>query len=221
MRILLVEDDEPLARGVIATLKAAGLAVDHVADGEAALQVALSEPYNVVVLDVGLPRRDGFAVLKALRAAGCRTPVLMLTARDAVQDRVTGLDLGADDYLLKPFEPTELAARIRALARRGTGDPSPRLALGSLVLDRSTSSAELQGRPLDLRRREWAVLEALASRAGKVIPRERLENEIFGYDDAVGPNALEVYVGRLRRKLEPQGPQIRTIRGVGYMIDCA
>ncbi|MGH6997474.1 MAG: response regulator transcription factor, partial [Phenylobacterium sp.] len=221
LRILVVEDDAALARGVIATFKQDGYAVDHVVEGEAALEIEASEPYNTIVLDVTLPGLNGFEVLKKIRARGGKTPILMLTARDAVQDRVTGLDLGADDYMLKPFDPVELSARVRALMRRGSGDPAPTLVLGALSVDRSAGLAHLEGRPLDLRRREWAVLEGLATRAGKVVTRERLENEVFGYDDPVGPNALEVYVGRLRKKLEPSGPLIRTIRGVGYMIDCS
>jgi DNA-binding response OmpR family regulator len=221
LRILVVEDDAALARGVIATFKKDGYAVDHVVEGEAALDIEASEPYNTIVLDVTLPGLSGFEVLKKIRARGSKTPILMLTARDTVQDRVTGLDLGADDYVLKPFDPIELSARVRALMRRGSGDPAPTLTLGALSVDRSAGVAHLDGRPLDLRRREWAVLEGLATRAGKVVTRERLENEVFGYDDPVGPNALEVYVGRLRKKLEQTGPLIRTIRGVGYMIDCS
>ncbi|KRB52198.1 MAG: response regulator transcription factor [Pseudomonadota bacterium] len=221
MRILVVEDDAALARGVIATFKKDGYAVDHVVEGEAALDIEASEPYNTIVLDVTLPGLSGFEVLKKIRARGSKTPILMLTARDTVQDRVTGLDLGADDYVLKPFDPIELSARVRALMRRGSGDPAPTLTLGALSVDRSAGVAHLDGRALDLRRREWAVLEGLATRAGKVVTRERLENEVFGYDDPVGPNALEVYVGRLRKKLEATGPLIRTIRGVGYMIDCS
>jgi two-component system, OmpR family, response regulator len=221
VRILLVEDDAALARGLVATLRKDGFTVDHVDDGDAALVVAAEEPYAVVVLDVSLPTVDGFEVLRQLRNRNCHTPVLMLTARDTVRDRVAGLDLGADDYMLKPFDPTELAARLRALIRRGPGDPSPVVTLGALTFDRSTSIAHLNGRELDLRRRERTVLERLIARAGKVVTRDRLESEVFGYEDEVGPNALEVYVGRLRKKLEPDGPTIRNIRGVGYMIDLA
>lgn len=218
MRILVVEDDRALARGVIATFKADGFATDHVTDGETALDVEAEHAYNTIVLDANLPGISGFDVLKILRARGSRTPILMLTARDSVCDRIAGLDLGADDYVLKPFEPTELAARVRALVRRGLGDPKPMLTIGPLTLDRSAGVAYLNGELLDLRRREWMVLEVLATCAGRVAPRERIESQIFGYDEVVGPNALEVYVGRLRRKLEPDGPTIRTIRGVGYML---
>lgn len=219
MRVLLVEDDAALARGVVTMLRTEGFTVDRVSNGEDGLAAQSCQPYNAVLLDINLPGVSGFDVLKSLRASGAATPVMMLTARDAVSDRVAGLDLGADDYVLKPFEPVELAARVRALVRRGTGDPQPTLTVGALTLDRSAHTAHLSGRRLNLRPREWAVLEGLVTRAGKVARRERLEAEVFGFDDDVGPNALEVYVGRVRRKLEPDGPLIQTIRGVGYMIE--
>ncbi|MEJ8631859.1 response regulator transcription factor [Sphingomonas sp. I4] len=219
MRILIVEDDAPLARSIVALLRSVGHAVDHVSLGEDALMVLADEPYALVVLDVGLPELDGFAVLQALRRRGDRVPVLMLTARDALDDRVRGLDLGADDYLRKPFAPEELEARIRALGRRRGGDPTPELVIGSLVLNRSKGQAQVGNRPLDLRRREWAVLDALATRAGQIVPRETLQSEVFGYDEPVGPNAIEVNITRLRGKLAPDGPAIRTVRGVGYLLD--
>jgi two-component system OmpR family response regulator len=219
VRILIVEDDAALARSLVALLRGAGHAVDHVATGEDALMVTAGEPYALVVLDVGLPGQDGFAVLQALRRRGERVPVLMLTARDALDDRVRGLDLGADDYLRKPFAPVELEARIRALGRRRGGDPTPELVVGALVLNRSSGEAQVDGRALDLRRREWAVLDALAIRAGQIVPRETLLAEVFGFDEPVGPNALEVNITRLRTKLAPAGPAIRTIRGVGYILD--
>lgn len=219
MRILIVEDDAALARSLVALLRGAGHAVDHVDCGEDALMVVGDEPYGLVVLDVGLPGIDGFAVLQALRRRGERAPVLMLTARDALDDRIRGLDLGADDYLRKPFAPEELEARIRALGRRRGGDPTPELVVGALVLDRSAGVARVGERPLDLRRREWAVLDALAIRAGQIVSRETLQAEVFGYDDPVGPNAIEVNITRLRGKLGPDGPAIRTVRGVGYLLD--
>ncbi|WP_200909514.1 MULTISPECIES: response regulator transcription factor [unclassified Sphingomonas] len=219
MRILIVEDDAPLARSIAALLRSAGHAVDPVARGEDALIALADEPYALVILDVGLPDIDGFAVLQALRRRGDKVPVLMLTARDALDDRVRGLDLGADDYLRKPFAPEELEARIRALGRRRGGDPTPELVIGSLVLNRSTGQAQIGDRVLDLRRREWAVLDALAARAGQIVPRETLQSEVFGYDDPVGPNAIEVNITRLRGKLAPDGPAIRTVRGVGYLLD--
>lgn len=219
MRILIVEDDAALARGIAALLRAAGHAVDHVATGEDALMVAASEPYALVILDVTLPGIDGFEVLSTLRRQGERVPVLMLTARDALDDRVRGLDLGADDYLRKPFEPEELEARIRALGRRRGGDPTPELVVGALALNRSTGEARVGDRLLDLRRREWAVLDALATRAGQIVSRETLQAEVFGFDEPVGPNAIEVNITRVRGKLAPDGPAIRTVRGVGYLLD--
>lgn len=218
-RILLVEDDPALQRGLVATLRVQGYAVDTAGDGTSALKIALAEPYAALILDVGLPGLSGFEVLKRLRQRGCKTPILVLTARDTVEDRVTGLDLGADDYLLKPFEPSELEARLRALLRRSQGDPSPIVTVGSLVIDRSQGTATINGRALDLRRREWAVLERLVARPGKLVSKDRLTNEVFGFDEPVAPNAIEVYVARLRKKLEPDGPHIRTLRGLGYMLD--
>lgn len=215
----MIEDDAALARSISALLRAGGHAVDHVATGEDALSVVGSEPYALAILDVGLPDMDGFAVLAELRRRGEKLPVLMLTARDALDDRVRGLDLGADDYLRKPFDPEELEARVRALGRRRGGDPTPELSVGTLTLNRSAGTASVAGRSLDLRRREMAVLEALAMRAGQVVPRELLIGEVFGFDEPVGGNALEVHVTRLRGKLAPDGPGIRTVRGVGYMLD--
>ncbi len=219
MRILMVEDDAALARSIAALLRAGGHAVDHTASGEETLALVSGEPYALIILDVGLPDIDGFTVLERLRRRGEKVPVLMLTARDALDDRVRGLDLGADDYLRKPFEPSELEARVRALGRRRGGDPAAVVTIGALVLNRSSGQAEIAGRILDLRRREYAVLDTLATRAGQVVARELLLAEVFGYDEPVGPNAIEVNVTRLRGKLAPDGPQIRTIRGVGYLLD--
>ena len=217
-RILLVEDDPSLARGLGALLKAAGYSVDIAEDGEIALELALSEPYALITLDIGLPELDGFEVLRRLRAQQLKTPVLILTARDAVGDRVTGLDLGADDYLLKPFEPSELEARVRALLRRSQGQANLVVTIGNLTVDQSRAMAQVNGREINLRAREWAVLDRLIAQAGKVVSKRRLTSEVFGFDEPVAPNAIEVYVGRLRRKLEPDGPEIRTIRGLGYML---
>lgn len=218
-RILLVEDEPALARGLVATLKAAGYVVDLATDGESALEMAHDEPYALISLDLGLPDISGLEVLRRLRQSGNRTPVLILTARDAVEDRVNGLDLGADDYLLKPFEPSELEARMRALLRRAQGEASSVIKVGSLVFDSARGLASVGDRQLDLRRREWTVLERLIARVGRVISKERLTSEVFGYDDPVAPNAIEVYVARLRKKLEPDGPSIRTMRGLGYILD--
>ena len=218
-RLLLVEDDHAVARGLVTLLRDQGFAVDHVPTGAEALEIEQLEPYGLVVLDIGLPDISGFEVLKGLRRRGSRVPILVLTARDAVQDRVNGLDFGADDYLLKPFDPAELEARVRALIRRRHGDPNPMITLGKLSFDRSSGEVRIAGRVVDLRKREIAVLAALLSQVGNVVPRERLSAEVFAYDDAVGPNALELYIARLRKKLQPDGPVIRTRRGDGYLID--
>ena len=217
-RILLVEDDAALSRGVAALLRAGGHTLDCASDGESALTYVAQEPYGLIVLDIGLPGVSGFEVLKTLRGRHCRIPILMLTARDSVLDKVKGLDLGADDYLLKPFDASELEARVRALLRRTHGDPAPVLVFGNLTIDRSKAAASVGGRPLDLRRREWAVLESLIGCAGGILPKERLLSMVYGFDDDVAPNALEVHIARLRKKLEPDGPCIKTVRGVGYMI---
>ncbi|WBX85107.1 response regulator transcription factor [Sphingosinicella microcystinivorans] len=218
-RILLVEDDEALARGLTAALRGEGYSVDPAPDGETALEMARDEPYAVITLDVNLPDMSGFDVLKSLRSRGCRAPVLMLTARDALEDRVKGLDLGADDYLLKPFEPAELAARLRALLRRPAADPSPVIRVGNLEIDRSRCVIWVSGEQIDLRRREWVLLERLVVRVGKVVSKDRLAAEVFGFDEVVAPNAIEVYIARLRRKLGPRGPAIRTMRGLGYVME--
>lgn len=221
MRLLLVEDDERLARGVAASLEAAGFSVDRLENGEDALQMAGAEPYAAIILDLGLPDLDGLDVLSRLRARGEMTPIIILTARYMVDYRINGLDRGADDYMAKPFDPRELESRIRALVRRSQGTPDPVLRIGTLVFDRSSRTVSLDDSVIDLRRRELAVLETLMGRPGKVIPKERLSAQVFAFDDAVTPNALEVYVGRLRRKLQPSGPAIRTVRGLGYMIEAA
>jgi len=218
-RILLVEDDPALSRGLVAALKTAGYSVDAAYDGESAIEMAREEPYALITLDLSLPGISGFEVLSKLRMENNRTPVLILTARDAVDDRVKGLDLGADDYLLKPFEPAELEARLRALLRRSHGEASSIITVGLLVVDQARGSAAVGDRQLDLRRREWAVLDRLIARVGKVISKDRLTSEVFGFDEPVAPNAIEVYIARLRRKLEPDGPAIRTMRGLGYIMD--
>ena len=217
-RVLLVEDDPSLARGLSALLRQAGYSVDIAGDGETAFELALSEPYALITLDIGLPELDGFEVLRRWRARKLKTPVLILTARDAIGDRVTGLDLGADDYLLKPFEPSELEARVRALLRRSQGEASSVVAVGTLTVDLAKATASINGEEINLRPREWAVLDRLIAQAGKVVSKRRLTSEVFGFDEPVAPNAIEVYVGRLRRKLGPEGPEIRTIRGLGYML---
>jgi two-component system response regulator TctD len=221
MRLLIVEDDAALARGMLKVFRSDGLAVDHVSCGQDALEVVKLEPYSAMILDLGLPDIDGLTVLKRIRQAHVNVPVLILTARDGTMDRVTGLDQGADDYLSKPFAVEELEARVRALIRRGQGNPDPVVRLGTLTLDRATGAAYIGGVLLELTRRERAVLETLAVRVGSVVPKARLAADVFGYDDAVAPNALEVYVARLRRKLENSGIEILTVRGLGYLLRLA
>jgi two-component system response regulator TctD len=220
-RILLVEDDRMMAKGLISLLKGEGFALDWVRSAEEALDLEGSEPYNLVIFDVGLPGMSGFEGIRRLRARGALVPVLVLTARTEREDRIQGLNLGGDDYLGKPFDAEELLAHVRALVRRSVGNPSPVLAVGQLVCDSSATSASVNGTPLSLPRREWAVLWALASRAGKVVPKERLLSEVFDYDDPVGSNAIEVYITRLRKKLGAKGPTIRSLRGLGYMMDAS
>src|SRR5258708_28089331 len=217
-RVLVAEEGRAVSRGIIALLKAAGHAADSAKDGETALYLMDSEPSSLVILDIGLPDMSGFEVIKRLRAHGCKTPILVLTARDDITDRVKGLDLGADDYLLKPFNASELGARVRALLRRDHGDPNPVLVIGNLTIDRTHATAAVSRRPPLLLRREWAVLDRLTAKAGEGGSKERLIAEIFSLDDEVAPNALEVHIARLRRKLEPDGPAIKTLRGLGYML---
>lgn len=218
-RILLVEDDAALARGVVALLRPAGHAVDTVAAGLAALQLAEREPFNLFIVDIGLPDVSGFDVIRRLRGRGLRTPILVLTAHDRVSELVQGLDLGADDYLGKPFDASELTARVRAVLRRNHGDPNPVLTIGQLTLDRARGTAEVAGRRLHLRPREWAVLACLSARVGEVVSKKVLLSEVFTFDDEVAPNAVEVHIARVRRQLEPEGPAIKTIRGLGYLLD--
>ena len=218
MRIMVVEDDAPLARGIAASLQTDGYSVDIVSTGEDAVSIAPLEPYGVILLDLGLPDIDGLEVLRRLRSRGQTTPVLILTARDRIDDRVEGLDCGADDYMAKPFHPRELHSRVRALARRASGTLDPTIVIGALTFDRLSRTVTIDNTILPLRRRELAVLETLLSRPGKLIAKEQLISEVFSYDDAVAPNALEVYIGRLRRKLGETGTRIRTVRGIGYMI---
>lgn len=225
-RILLVEDDEALARGLVALLQQNGYEVDDVTTGKAALAHQAVGDYSAMILDLSLPDISGFEVLNVLRGGDSRPkndaasrPVLILTARSALDDRVRGLDLGADDYLLKPFEPAELLARLRALMRRAHGAPAPTITIGKLMFDHASRAFYVGGKMLDLPRRERAVLEQLVVRAGKVVQRATLLDVVFGMDAHVGDNALEVYIGRIRKRLGPGGPQIRTVRGLGYMIE--
>jgi len=223
MRLLIVEDDAPLASGLRRILEAEGHAVDVTARGEEAVSAASHERFDLVILDIGLPQMDGFEVLRRFRAAAAGgagpTPVLVLTARDAVDDRVRGLDLGADDYMVKPFAMPELTARVRALIRRSQAQTGPRVTHGPLMLDTVARRAYLAGEPLELAAREWAVLEVLLAKVEKIVSKEAIIQAVAGWGDDLSPNAIEVYVSRLRSKLEPAGIRIRTVRGFGYMLE--
>ncbi|MBJ7574173.1 response regulator transcription factor [Luteimonas sp. MC1828] len=216
MRILLAEDDRALGRALADGLRHLGHAVDWVEDGRHALHAFDTTPYAAAVLDWNLPRMSGVELIATLRHRGDRTPVLLLTARDAVDDRIAGLDCGADDYVVKPVHLEELAARMRALLRRGSGDPVPRQRLGALELDPSTRSAQLLGAPLELSPREYALLESLAAHPGRALSRPQLEEAVYGWGEEVASNAIEVHVHHLRRKLGPGW--VRTLRGVGYAL---
>lgn len=218
MRLLLVEDDPDLAQGLSAALTRAGFSVDRVADGEAAVDALGAQRYDLMLLDLGLPRSDGFDVLRRARARKLNLPVLILTARDALQDRVLGLDLGADDYLTKPFELAELEARVRALIRRSAGNAAPELRVGDLTIDVKARSARYRGERVNLSRRDFAVLEILAVKPGQVVPKDRLIGSISTWDKDFSENSAEVYVHRLRKKLGPLGIEIVTMRGFGYLV---
>jgi two-component system OmpR family response regulator/two-component system response regulator QseB len=216
MRVLLVEDDALLGDGLRAGLRQAGFEVDWVRDGPDALHAAEAEPFAAVVLDLGLPSLGGLDVLRRLRAHGSKTPVLILTARDAVDDRVRGLDAGADDYVVKPVDLAELAARLRALIRRARGEAAPALRRGYLELDPAAHRVVFRGRTVDLSAREFALLHELMRSGGRVLSREQLEERLYSWGHEIESNAVEVHVHHLRRKLAPG--VIRTIRGVGYVI---
>lgn len=221
MRLLIAEDDPLIADGLIRAMRAAGYAVDHTANGEEADEALRRFAYDLLILDLGLPRMDGTQLLERLRARGGTLPVLILTARDGLQDRVSGLDLGADDYLVKPFDLPELEARVRALLRRQRPSLSGRLRFGDLLIDVTGRSVYHGDQRVELSGREFGVLELLARRAGRVVSKEQMLESLTGWDEDVGPNAIEVYIHRLRRKLEPCGLEIRTIRGLGYLLDNA
>jgi two-component system response regulator QseB len=216
MRLLLVEDDAMIGESVVAGLAHAGHTVDWVRDGRAA-EAALAAPvHEMVLLDLGLPRKSGLDVLKTLRAGGADLPVVVITARDGVADRIAGLDAGADDYIVKPFDLDELAARIRAVARRRAGRAAPAIEYGPLRLDPAKRRAFVDGREVALSGREFALLEALLERPGAVLSRAQLEERVYGWREEIESNAVEVHIHALRRKLGAD--LIRTLRGVGYTI---
>ena len=216
MRILLAEDDPQLGDGLTVGLRQAGFTVDWVRDGPAADVALQAEAFDLLVLDLGLPRLGGLDVLARVRARGQAVPVLILTARDAVGDKVAGLDGGADDYLVKPVDLDELAARIRALIRRSAGRSAPLLVWGELVLDPAARRLTRAGEPVELSGREFALLQMLLEGAGRVLTRSQLEQSLYGWGDEPDSNALEVHIHHLRKKLGSE--LIRTLRGVGYTI---
>ena len=219
MRVLLVEDDVSLLEGITRILLEAGHAVDARTTGVEALEATRHERFDLVLLDIGLPGIDGYEVLRRLRTAQDFTPVLVLTARHQTSDRVHGLDLGADDYLAKPFAIAELGARVRALLRRTQVRAAPRITHGPLTIDAAARRAYLSGERLDLTMREWALLEVLLRKVEKIVSKESIIHWVASWDDELSLNAIEVYVSRLRAKLEPAGIRIRTVRGFGYMLE--
>ncbi|MCK9238686.1 MAG: response regulator transcription factor [Thiopseudomonas sp.] len=217
MKILLVEDDQLLGDGIAAGLTQAGFTVDWVLDGQQADTALLTHSYDAVVLDLGLPKRSGMDVLKHARAQGKDLPILILTAYSAVEHRVAGLDAGADDYLAKPFDLTELQARLRALLRRSKGYADAVIRQGELSLDPARHSVLFAGQPVDVSAREFKILHSLLLNAGRVMSKAQLEEQLYGWGDEIESNTIEVFVHHLRRKLNPQ--LILTVRGVGYMIE--
>jgi two-component system OmpR family response regulator len=218
MRILIAEDDPLLAKSLTQALREAGYATDSVTDGTTADAALSAQQFDLLVLDIGLPGIDGFEVLSRLRKRGAALPVLILTALDAVENRVRGLDLGADDYLVKPFALSEFEARVRALARRVRGGPGAVVRHGALEFDAGAKSARIEGVPLELSAREIGLLEIFLSRTGRVVSKEQIIDLICQWGEEVSANAVEVYVHRLRKKLEPARLEITTVRGLGYCL---
>lgn len=219
MRILVVEDDKYLGAAMIQSLAHAGYAADLVGSVAAALHALAAENFDALVLDLGLPDQDGYQVVRHLRRQAQTLPVLILTARDAIEDRVQGLDLGADDYVVKPVAMAELHARLRALIRRAAGKGSVRLQIGNLELDMVGRQAYLGDKALDLSSREWSVLEYLAVHARSIVSKDQLIQAITAWDQELSTNAIEAYIHRLRGKIEGCGANIRTVRGLGYMLE--
>jgi DNA-binding response OmpR family regulator len=216
MRILLIEDDAMIGKAVLDVLRSEHYACDWVRDGLAAEAALVAEPYDLVLLDLGLPKVEGLQVLRSLRARRDTVPVLVATARDAVGDRVAGLDAGADDYIVKPYDTDELLARVRALLRRSAGRGEPLISHKGVELNPATREARMNGEPLSLSPREWALLEPMLQRPGAVFSRAQLEQKLYGWKDDVSSNAVEVYVHGLRKKLGADF--IRTVRGLGYVV---
>jgi two-component system response regulator QseB len=216
MRVLLVEDDAMIAQGLQAALRQAGYAIDWTRDGESAAAALQSAVFDLVLLDLGLPGRGGLDILRELRRRGDSTPVIILTARDELQARVDGLNAGADDYIVKPFDLDEVTARMRSVLRRVSGRGDSSIQHGELRLDPLAHTVERSGVPVSLSAHEFRVLEALLQRPGAVLSRGQLEDRLYGWDDAIGSNAVEVYIHGLRRKLGSES--IRTLRGVGYFV---
>lgn len=221
MRILIVEDDLILADGLKNALIQSGYAIDLVNNGADADSVLVYQAFDLVVLDLGLPKLSGFEVLKRLRSRGSKVPVLILTANDDLNDRVKGLDLGADDYLSKPFILAELEARVRALIRRGQSGGSALINVGKLQLDTTNRAASYNNASLNLSARELAVLEILMLKVGKVVNKEQMLEKLCNFDEDISDNALEVYLHRLRKKLNYSDINIRTIRGLGYLLEAS
>jgi two-component system OmpR family response regulator len=221
MRILLVEDDAILADAVYRALTQSAHMVELARNGDEAEAALLSSAHDLVILDVNIPGPDGLEVLRRLRSRGERVPVLMITVRDAVEDRVKGLDLGADDYLAKPFHLFELEARVRALIRRSNSHASANIVHGRVRLDTEGRRVFCDGNPVDLTSRELAVLELLLLRAGRVVTKQQIVDTLYGWEEGSSSNTVEVFIHRLRRKLEATGMNIRTVRGMGYLVDNA
>jgi two-component system response regulator TctD len=218
LRVLVVEDTVDIAEAVVMRLEKIGHAVDWEQNGRTAAELLGVQAYDLVILDLTLPGQDGLAVLRDMRSRRLSTPVLVLTARSAVDERIGALDLGADDYLIKPFDYGELEARARALLRRSAGRSDNLLRVGPLVIDRGGRVATIDDRPLNLTRRELTVLEILAARPDRIVPKEDLVEQLFNFDQEPSPNAVEQFVARLRRKLADAPIEIRTLRGLGYQL---